>query len=315
MLKRLTIKKITITTIALFAVLLIYMIPTESNLTVKENLQYVDKTVNVHPIFLLDKNGYISLTNIEVKSTHVQALAKELATDLIKGESENLPNGFKAIIPPDTRVLSIAYDDKKGLMKIDFSKEIFDINKQYEEKMVEAITYTLTSIKGVNNVIIYVEGDVLTKLPKSKINLPSTLDRSFGINKEYEFTSLNNINDVTVYYVNENNGNYYYVPVTKYLNDDRDKADIVVDELSSNFNYNKNLKSFLNSNAKLQKFSLKDNVLNLGFDTSIYDDSIERSISDEVKETILLSMSDNYDIKEVVFTVDDKEICKSEIKD
>ena len=314
MLKRLTIKKITITTIALFAVLLIYIVPTESDITMEEKLEYVDKTVNTHPIFLLDKNGYISLTNIEVKSTHTEGLAKELATYLIKGESENIPSGFKAIIPPDTRVLSVATDDN-GLLKIDFSKEIFDVAKEYEEKMTEAITYTLTSIKGINKVIIYVEGDVLTKLPKTKINLPSTLDRTFGVNKEYEFTSLNNINDVTVYYVNENNGNYYYVPVTKYLNDDRDKADIVIDELSSNFNYNRNLKSFLNSEAKLQGFNLKNNVLNLAFNSYIYDTTVDNSIADEVKEVIELSMIDNYDIKQVVFTVDNKEVYKSEIKD
>lgn len=313
MLKRITIKKITITTIALFAVLLIYIVPTESDLNMEEKLEYVDKTVNSHPIFLLDKNGYVSLTNIEVKSTHTESLAKELATDLIKGESENIPNGFKAIIPPDTRVLSVAY--KEGLLKIDFSKEIFDVAKEYEEKMAEAITYTLTSIKGVNKIIIYVEGDVLTKLPKTKINLPSTLDRTFGVNKEYEFTSLNNINDVTVYYVNENNGNYYYVPVTKYLNDDRDKADIVIDELSSNFNYNKNLKSFLNSEAKLQGFNLKDNVLNLMFNSYIYDSTLDNEVSDEVKDVILLSMSDNYNIKQVVFTVDNKEVYKSDVRE
>lgn len=313
MLKRITIKKITITTIALFAVLLIYIVPTENDLNMEEKLEYVDKTVNSHPIFLLDKNGYVSLTNIEVTSTHTEALAKELATDLIKGESENIPNGFKAIIPPNTRVLSVAFNE--GLLKIDFSKEIYDVAKEYEEKMAEAITYTLTSIKGVNKIIMYVEGDILTKLPKTKINLPSTLDRTFGVNKEYEFTSLNNINDVTVYYVNENNGNYYYVPVTKYLNDDRDKANIVIDELSSSFNYNKNLKSFVNSEAKLQGFDLKNNILNLSFNSYIYDNSLDNSISDEVKEVILLSMSDNYDIKQVVFSVDNKEIYKSEIQE
>ena len=288
------------------------MIPTGSELSIKENLQYVDKTVNTHPIFLLDKNGYVSLTNIEVKSTATDGLAKELVNNLIKEESKNMPSGFKAIIPAGTKILSSSFD--KGLMKIDFSKDIFKVSKQYEEKMVEAITYTLTSIKDVNKVIIYVEGDVLTKLPKSKINLPSTLDRSFGINKEYEFTNLNLINDVTVYYVNENNGNYYYVPVTKYLNDDRDKADIIVEQLSANFNYNKNLKSLLNSDTRLEAFSIKDNVLNLGFNNSIYDDSVERSISDEVKEMILLSMSENYNIKEVVFKVGNEEVYKSTIK-
>jgi len=312
MLKKITLKKITTTTIVLVAVLLVYIIPT-SELSPDEKLEYVDKTLNTHSIFLLDENGYVSLANIEVKSVHTESLAKELATALIKDENENIPNGFKALIPPGTRILSVSLDS--GLLKIDFSKEIYDVSKEYEEKMMEALIYTLTSIEGINKVIVYVEGDVLTKLPKTKINLPSTLDRSFGVNKEYEFTSLNNINDVTVYYVNENNGNYYYVPVTKYLNDDRDKADIVIDELSASFNYNDNLKSFLNGDTELEKFNLEDSVLNLTFNSYIYDNALENGIAEEVKQTIYLSMHDNYDIKQVVFTVDDKEVYKSEIKE
>ena len=67
-----------------------------------------------------------------------------------------------------------------------------------EEKVVEAIVYTLTSINGVNKVIIYVDGNILTKLPQTKINLPSTLDRSFGINKEYDINSIKDIKQVTI---------------------------------------------------------------------------------------------------------------------
>jgi len=312
MLKKITIKKITISTIVLTSLLLAYIIPT-NRIEIEEKLEYVDKQLNTHSIFLLDENGYISLANIEVKSIHPESLAKELATAMIEGENENIPNGFKPLIPADTRVLSISLSD--GLLKIDFSKNIYDVSKEYEEKMIEAIVYTLTSIKGINKVIIYVEGEVLTKLPKTKINLPSTLDRSFGVNKEYEFTSLNNINDVTVYYVNESDGNYYYVPVTKYLNDSRDKANIIIEELSSSFNYNNNLKSFLNVDAKLKDFKLEDNILNLTFDTSIFDNSLENEIAEEVKKTINLSMHDNYNIKQVIFTVDDKQVYKSEIKE
>ena len=309
MLKRITIKKITITSIALFALLLIYALPPTNDLKTTSKLEYVDKTVNTHKIFLLDKNGYVSLTNIEIKNTNLDLLARELITDLTKGKSENIPSGFEAIIPPDTKIISLKQD--KDLLKIDFSEDIFDVSKELEEKMIEAITYTLTSIEGINKIIIYAEGEVLTKLPKSKINLPSTLDRTFGINKEYEFTSLNNINDVTVYYANENNGNYYYVPVTKYLNDERDKANIIVDEMSINFNYNKNLKSLVNSQTKLQNVILEKKVLNLAFNSYIYDNLEEKDLSNEVKEMIVLSMQDNYDIEEVIFTVDNKEIYKS----
>lgn len=34
--------------------------------------------------------------------------------------------------------------------------------------MIEAIVYTVTTIDEVKSVIIYVDGDILTKLPKTK---------------------------------------------------------------------------------------------------------------------------------------------------
>ena len=183
-----------------------------------------------------------------------------------------------------------------------------------EEKVVEAIVYTLTSINGVNKVIIYVDGNILTKLPQTKINLPSTLDRSFGINKEYDINSIKDINQVTIYYVNKNNDNYYYVPVTKYLNDDRDKIKIVIDELSGNSIYNTNLMSFLNSNAELISSEKKDDLMHLNFNEYIFSDIEEKNILEEVIYTISLSVCDNYEVKGVVFNVENEEIYKTVLK-
>ena len=184
-----------------------------------------------------------------------------------------------------------------------------------EEKVVEAIVYTATSIKEVKSVIIFVDGDVLTKLPKSGINLPSTLDRSFGINKEYDLTSTDSINQVTVYYVDEYNDNYYYVPVTKYLNDDRDKIKIIIDELTSANMYQTNLMSFLNSNTELLDIQQSEDVLSLNFNSYIFNDATKKDILEEVIYTICLSVGDNYNVEEVVFQVDTEEVYKTVLKD
>ena len=216
------------------------------------------------------------------------------------------------MLPSDTKILSLKYEE--GLIKVDFSKELLNTTKEQEEKIVEAIVYTLTSINGVDKIIIYVEGDILTKLPQTGINLPSTLDRSFGINKEYDISSIKNINQVTVYYVNKNNDDYYYVPVTKYLNDDRDKIKIVIDELSGNPIYNTNLMSFLNSNAKLISSEKEDDIMYLNFNENIFSDAEEKNILEEVIYTISLSVCDNYDVSGVVINVDDEEIYKTVLK-
>ena len=318
MLKKMSIKKILVSTSALFALFLVYLIPKKEVITldnVKQELEYVDKSAITENIYLEDSNNYLGRTLVVVNSNSIEEKAKELLEVLIKdgsGESK-IPNGFKSLLPSDTKILSIKYVD--NVLKVDLSKELLDVNEENEEKIIEAIVYTLTSIDGVDKIILYVEGNILTKLPKTKINLPSTLDRSFGINKEYNITKPKDISNVTVYYVSKFNDNYYYVPVTKYVNDDREKIRIVIDELTSNTNYNSNLMSFLDSNTKLISVNNSDNIIELEFNNSIINNLNTNEILEEVLYTISLSISDNYNVDEVVFSVENEQLYKSVLKE
>ena len=314
MLKKISIRKIVLSSLALFAMFLIYIIPANENtLDIKEELEYVNTNMESSPIFLMDQNSYVALTSVAVNDTSIENKARQLIRVLtIGGMDSKIPSGFSAIIPPNTEVLSLSYEN--GIIKIDFSKDLLNISENLEEKMVESIVYTLTSIDKVDGVIIYVEGDILTKLPKTKINLPSTLDKTFGINKEFDLTSTKDITDVTIYYINQISDNYYYVPVTKYVNDNRDKASIIIDELSSNFNPNKNLMSFLNGGTKLVSSIVKDGKMQLNFNEEILNSSVSEDISKETLDMITLSIGANYDVKEVVFNVGDRKLYEIALK-
>ena len=316
MIKRFWIKKIMIASSALFALLLICLIPKEDKTltNIKQELEYVDKGINKNEIFLLDVNNYLARTSVALTSTDVTGKAKEILNTLITGSSgeSKIPNGFRGVLPADTKILTVEYEDK--ILKINLSNEVMDVKEDMEEKVIEAIVYNLTSIDGVDKIMLFVEGNILTKLPKTGINLPTTLDRSYGINKEYDINSTKNITNVTVYYVNKYNGNEYYVPVTKYVNDDREKIQIIVDELTSSPIYSSNLMSYLNSNTKLLEISESVDSLDLVFNSYIFSDVDEKEILEEVIYTISLSVKDNYDVNEVSFTVNDEEICKSTLK-
>ena len=310
MLKKISIRKIILSSLALFAMFLIYIIPAnENSLDIKEELEYVNTNIESSPIFLMDQNSYVALTSVALNDTNIENKARQLIKILtIGGMDSKIPSGFSAIIPPNTEVLNLSYEN--GILKVDFSKDLLNISEKLEEKMVESIVYTLTSIDKVDGVIIYVEGDILTKLPKTKINLPSTLDKTFGINKEFDLTSTKDITDVTVYYINQISDNYYYVPVTKYVNDDRDKVSIIIDELASNFNPNKNLMSFLNDGTKLVSSEVKDGNMYLNFNEEILNSSVNQDISKETLDMISLSIGANYEVKEVIFNVMDRELYK-----
>ena len=294
MLKKISIRKIIISSVSLFAIGLLYLIPpNENKLNVKHELEYVGKEVEGADIFLMDKNSYVALTSAPVAFKDIERKATELIKILtVGGMDSKVPSGFSAILPPDTEVLNVSFDN--GILKVNFSKDLLEIDKKLEEKMVEALVYTLTSIDKVDKIIIFVEGDILTKLPKTKINLPSTLDRSFGINKEFNLTSTKDITDVTVYYINQINENYYYVPVTKYLNDNREKVDILIEELTVGLNPNKKLKSYLDNNVEIVSKNVNEKMVSLELK-----ENNNIKYKENIDETVFLSICETYKIDSV----------------
>lgn len=320
MLKKMSMRKLMVATLTLFILMILYLMPDslmEKKLDLThDNVEYVYSN-SLDVIYLLDSNDYVARTKINsINSNDVITKAKDLIEGLIIGGSKSniIPNGFRSIIPSGTTVLDISLES--DTVTVNFSDELLDINEKYEEKMIEAIVYTLTSLDSVDKVIIKVNGEVLTKLPNSGKNLPSVLDKSFGINKVYDISSVHNIDSFTVYYVNSYNDNSYYVPVTKYINNDnQDKIKVIIEQLSSAPIYESNLMSFLDVNAKLLDYSLEEEVIKLNFNNAILSDVTNSNILEEVVYTISLSMNDNYGVEEVIFCVDNEEIYKSLLKD
>lgn len=314
MLKRMSIRKIIVASFTLVILLVLYLVPinTEENeLELKtDGIEYVYPN-NLAVIYLLDSDDYVARTLI----TSCNCEGKDKAKDLLEGliidgkKSNIIPNGFRSIIPSGTSINDIVLDNK--VLTIDFSKELLEVKNEYEEKMIESIIFTLTNIEGIDKVIIKVEGEVLERLPYSKKILPTVLDKDYGINKSYELVSINDIDSYTLYYVNSYNDNYYYVPVTKYVNNnDQDKIKVIIEELSTSPVYESSLMSFLNVSTKLLNYEIVDNTLKLNFNNMILEDVTSSNILEEVVYTIGLSMSDNLNVEEVVFLVENEEIYK-----
>ena len=317
MLKNMTIKRISLASILLFICALFLLFPStekEKGLNIKEDIEYVDNNVKTHEIYLVNKDNYVARTNVIVNEEETIKKVKTMLEYLIMGgkKESNIPNGFRGIIPSGTEVLSV--DIKDGLLKINFSKELLEIDEALEEKMIEAIVYSLTSIDEVKEILIYVEGNLLRVLPKTKTNLPTTLTKNIGINKVYNLTDTKNITATTIYYIDKNSDGYYYIPVTKIDNNQNEKIKVIIDELSSGPSYQGNLMSFLNLNTKLLNYNIKDKIMELTFNDYIFDNLEKKKLMEEVLYTICLSIRDNYDVDEVVFMTNGEEILKSVIK-
>ena len=309
-------KKILVASSLLVVLFMLYLIPTKKEVEFAEtNLEYVYPN-DLETVYLLDSNDYVARVLISASNDSIISKSTSLIDALtIGGKKENvIPNGFRSIIPSGTKVIDIELED--GVLIINFSKDILDIGKKYEDKMIESLTYTLTSINGIDSIKLLVDGKELKRLPNSNKLLPTFLDKSYGINKIYEITNVGNIDSYTVYFVNNVNDNKYYIPVTKYVNDyKQDKIRIIIDELASSFTYQSNLSSFLNENTKLLNYEVIDKQIKLNFNDMIFSDITNNDILEEVVYTICLSINDSIDIDSVVFLANDREILKKNISD
>ena len=71
MLKKMCTKRILVTSSVLFALALLYFMPNNNELNVKEELVYVNKNVITKSIYLLDSNNYLAKTEVAITSEDI----------------------------------------------------------------------------------------------------------------------------------------------------------------------------------------------------------------------------------------------------
>ena len=301
MLKKSALRRICVATLALCILLIIYFFPTTNK--VSESLEYIKK--EEMPIFLVDHQNYVARTTIVKDSEKQEDLIKEIIESLTinSKKSTYIRDGFKGIIPQNTKVLDIKIDN--DILTINFSKELLNIDKDNEEKMLEAIIYSLTELENINKINILVEGVKLTNLPNSNKKLPEYLDKNYGINKIYNLDSIKDTSKTTIYYISKNNNFYYYVPVTKISNESEERVEIIIKELKTTPIYHTNLISYLASSTNLSNYELLEQSVMLSFDNHLLANINNDDILEEVRYSIALSIRDTYGINEIVFNLPD----------
>lgn len=301
MLRKKAIRKIVITTFVLFVVLTVYMIPTKNKKDIKEYSFIDTKDISVYL-----ENDYDQLTKVDFKVTNskIEKVIESIIKKLTISNDATIPKQFKQIIPSNIILKDVKVDE--NIAYLDFSKDFLTIKEKDIEKIVEAICYSVFNLKEINGVSIYVDKVNISNTFKNLI--PDLITKEYGINKRYDIKSFNDLSKVTIFYLDNEDEKNYYVPITKYVNDDREKIKIIIDELSSNYVYESNLISLLDKNSKLLNYEIKNDSMILDFNNSVF-------LNNEgIIEEVIYSVFANYDVKEVVFQVEGKDISKKSIE-
>lgn len=307
MIRKKALRKIFITTMSLFIIMTIYLIPlTEKTLETNLEFEYVTDLAN-SSIYLLDDNNYLVKTKVLLDEDNIEDNIKNIISNLTISSNSKFPDNLKAIIPKNTKLNNITIED--DLVIIDFSKELLNIDEELSHKLIESIVYSITELNDINRVNITVDSNPLETYPNSTKKITMPLTRDIGINNEYVYNTLDNITKVVIYYGEDINDDIYYVPVTKYLNNNanKDKIDIIVEELTTSYIYEDNLRSILNENVELiDKEIVDEDLLILNFNNALFDSN--STIKEEVLYTLSYSAFSNYDVNTISFRVDNKDI-------
>lgn len=299
MIKKYTINKICVTSISFFLLLMFYLVPASPNKEIKIDKSITDKKEVV--VYLLDNDYYLGRMIEYAGYDNIIDLVNKKLNILINGS--DVLNDFKPLIPKNTKVNSVKID--KNNIYIDFSRELLNVSKYNEEVMIESIIYTITDINGINNIYLSINNEPLRYLPKSKKEIPYPLNRSYGINKEYDINNLKDMTKTTIYFNKKNNDVEYLVPVTKIMNTNSEKIDIIIEELKSIVNAQYNLNSYINNNLEIVSHEVNKDKMNLIFNEYILDKD-KSVLLEEVKYAIAESIFDNYDVNEIVFNTKDR---------
>lgn len=286
MLKRKIFKNICMGLLIILFIVIINVFPKENN------NKYIINTFNNNGyIYLLDNNNYVSKVNVSFKNNILENQILEII-DLLTINNNKIRDGFSAVIPENTKLLN--YNIKDNIVILNFNKNIKNISNNLEKKMIECIVYSLLELKGIIGVKLLVEDEVYSN------KYSNIIDKSIGINNQTNIDSIDNITSTTIFYLAKYNDYSYYIPVTKYTNNAKEKINIIIDELKSSTTYNTNLVNYLNEYVTLVSSDISDSSVILNFSNISKDE-----LTEEVKYAINSSIYSNYKIKNVFYYIDD----------
>ncbi|MDG5786904.1 GerMN domain-containing protein [Evansella sp. AB-P1] len=259
-------------------------------------------------LYLMDRNGLVAPQTLTIPTGENEV--EKVVEYLVNGGpvTEVLPSGFQAVLPSGTEILG-AEVSSDGIVTIDFSEEFSDYHPNQELQVLQALTWTVTQLSDVNRLMIKVEGEQLEMMPQNGTPIASGYTRAHGINLEMsDQTDLVNTNSVVLYFLSENEGRTYYVPVTRRVPAQEDVYQAVVGELLKGPSMLTALLSDFDSNVQLvEEPRFSNGTLTVNFSKELLNKNEGTALSEDVLNMLVLSLTEQENVENVSLLVDSEE--------
>ncbi|QAY65128.1 GerMN domain-containing protein [Paenibacillus protaetiae] len=246
-------------------------------------------------VYLQDGNGYLAPVSIASKLDKSEAAGQRALELLVDGGtySSQIPDGFRAMLPQGTVINQFKVDAEKKLAQVDLSQQFVSYNPQDERPMVEAITWTLTAIPGIEKVELSVDGQRLTEMPEEGYPLDQDLTRAIGINLETgNGVSISQSTPVTLYFSSTTADNeQYYVPVTRLISSTSTPAQAAIEELIAGPLDGDQLTAVVTPDYQVKSVETKDDIVTVDLEDSSYEAG--QPVPEELLLAVILSATEN----------------------
>lgn len=260
-------------------------------------------------VYLKDQHQLLAPVSV-LASLEGNQKAGQKALELMVAEgpyAAELPIGFEAVLPKGTIVNDLTIVDDQKLAIVDLSSSFGNYAPEDERRIVEAVTWTLTSLPGVNKVQLSVDGVKLGEMPVDRFPLDEPLTRAVGINLEVdEGVDYSQSTPVTLYFSSVSpSDESYYVPVTRLIDRTDNKAKSAIQELIAgpldSIAGNGSLIPVSTPDVVVKSIEKGADVVSIALEDSAYVEG--QKMPAELLEAVVLSLTENTGIGKVQISI------------
>ncbi|MBP2000445.1 germination protein M [Paenibacillus shirakamiensis] len=253
-----------------------------------------DKKSDPTTVYLENGQGLLAPVSLHLPDGSKEGKLNRLLESLVQDGSyaSALPDGFKGILPKGTQVTNVTLKNKVAI--VEFNKEFNNYKAEDERKVLEAVTWTLTGSKDVQNVQLWVDGQQLSEMPVAHTPLSQPLNRTVGINLELTpGASVSQTSPVTVYFSAATpSGIPYFVPVTRLVPSGEDVVKSALNQLIQGPTLGDGLEQVLTSNTAIDSVNAaKDGVVTVSLTDDMF--TKDQKIPSQLLQSLVLTVTEN----------------------
>lgn len=258
---------------------------------------YPEKKVSAPVVSLKEENTYMQIylkdtsntlvpLSIPINQEHSEEDKLQLLFAYMSGKQHI--KGFEPLFTKECAPLKIMKKDK--MVSLYFDDTFKNYHKDDELRVLEAITWGASQFRDIEQIQLYLNNVLLTKMPITHTPIPTILTRCIGINNfENATSSLHLSTPLTVFYTKNVSGVTYMVPKTKRVVLEGDSMQSSITNILADISSSTDLKAPLSiENISVSDANIKDGTISLELNKNIL--ASNQSVKQDVYDSLVLSL-------------------------